>query len=149
MGRARTGGWLGVVIIAVAVTGGGGDAESAEDVVSCFEDAELTEVEDGEVSDAEDIGALEEAAEEEADGFVSALDSEGRDVFVLLYDSEEAQSDVAGERDVGLRDDKLLIYSAGRSAPRTAPLSRSASSRRSEAAVGRGRAVALPIALEG
>ncbi len=92
-------------------------------------------------------------AGEEADGFVSALDSEGRDVFVLLYDSEEdaeaAQSDVAGEREVGLRDDKLLIYSAGRSAPRTAPLSRSASSRRSEAAVGRGRAVALPIALEG
>jgi hypothetical protein len=72
MGRARTGGWLGVVIIAVAVTGGGGDAESAEDVVSCFEDAELTEVEDGEVSDAEDIGALEEAAGEEADGFVSS-----------------------------------------------------------------------------
>jgi hypothetical protein len=116
MGRARTGGWLGVVIIAVAVTGGGGDAESAEDVVSCFEDAELTEVEDGEVSDAEDIGALEEAAGEKADGFVSALDSEGRDVFVLLYDSEKdaeaAQSDVAGEREVGLRGDKLLIYSA-------------------------------------
>jgi hypothetical protein len=75
------------VIIAVAVTacggGNGGEAESADDVVSCFEDAELTEVEDGEVSDAEDIGALEEAAGEEADGFVSALDSEGRDVFVL------------------------------------------------------------------
>jgi hypothetical protein len=108
------------VIIAVAVTacggGNGGEAESADDVVSCFEDAELTEVEDGEVSDAEDIRALEEAAGEEADGFVSALDSEGRDVFVLLYDSEEdaeeAQGDVAGERDVGLRDDKLLIYSA-------------------------------------
>jgi hypothetical protein len=85
-------------------------------VVSCFEGAELTEVEDGDVSDAEDIGALEEAVGEEADGFVSALDSEGRDVFVLLYDSEEdaeeAQSDVAGERDVGLRGDKLLIYSA-------------------------------------
>lgn len=64
-GRARTGGLLGV-IIAVAVTacggGNGGEAESADDVVSCFEDAELTEV--------------------------------------------------AGERDVGLRDDKLLIYSA-------------------------------------
>lgn len=65
-GRARAGGWLGVIII----------------------------------------------AGEEADGFVSALDSESRDVFVLLYDSEEAQSDVAGEREVGLRGDKLLIYSA-------------------------------------
>jgi hypothetical protein len=108
-----------VIIIAVVMTacgGGGGEAETAEDVVGCFEDAGLTEVEDGDVSDAEDVGALEEAAEEEADGFVSALDSEGRDVFVLLYDSEEdaeaAQDDVAGERDVGLRDDKLLIYSA-------------------------------------
>lgn len=118
MGGARAGGWLGVVI-AVAMTacgGGGGEAESADDVVGCFEDAGLTDVEDGEVSDAEDIGALEEAAGEEADGFVSGLDSEDRDVFVLLYDSEEdaeeAQSDVAGEREVGLRDDKLLIYSA-------------------------------------
>lgn len=45
--------------------GQGGEAES-DDVVGCFEDAGLTDVEDGEVSDAEDIGA----AGEEADGSI-------------------------------------------------------------------------------
>lgn len=47
---------------------------------------------------------------------LSALESEGRDVFVLTYDSKRTprphRTEVTGEREVGLRDDKLVVYSA-------------------------------------
>lgn len=116
MASMRTGGCLVfLAALTLAACGGGGEAESAEDVVGCFEDAGLTEVENGEVSDAEDVDAFE-GATGEADDFVSARDSENRDVYVLLFESEEdaegARDDVGGDREVGVRDDKLLAYSS-------------------------------------
>lgn len=90
---------------------GRGDAYA---VASCLEDAKLRQVDNRRVGAAEDIEALG-SAPEEADDFVSAVDSAGRDVYVLVYDSvsdaEDAQAEVAPGLESGARGNKLLVFS--------------------------------------
>jgi len=95
--------------------GGGGNPANAEEVASCLEGAELSDVDQRDVSDAEDIDVLGGAAVD-ADGFVSATDSADRDVYVLVYESEsDAESAVeeitADDREVGVRGDNVLVFS--------------------------------------
>jgi len=105
---------LSVVVIAVVASGAGGD-ENADAMVSCLkDDANLGDVKSRKTSKAEDIDALKDAAKN-ADEFVSATDAEGRDVYVLLFKSkkraERARDDVSGDREVGVREKNLVIYS--------------------------------------
>ncbi len=90
---------------------GRGDAYA---VASCLEDAKLREVDNRRVGAAEDIDALG-SAPEEADDFVSAVDSGGRDIYVLVYDSvseaEDAQAEVAPNLESGARGNTLLVFS--------------------------------------
>ena len=102
---------LTLVLAVVLGFWGRGDAYA---VASCLEDAKLREVDNRRVGAAEDIEALG-SAPEEADDFVSAVDSGGRDVYVLVYDSvsaaEDAQAEVAPGLESGARGNKLLVFS--------------------------------------
>lgn len=95
--------------------GGGDSDENAEAVASCLDDAELSDVDEREVSEAEDIDVLDDALAD-ADAFVSAADSGGRDVYVLVYDSEadadRAVSDIpADDQEAGVRGDSVVVFS--------------------------------------
>lgn len=114
VGRAAP--WLLVVVVAVALGAcGGGNPQDAEAVASCLEGAELNDVDERDVSDAEDIDVLGDAPKN-ADGFVSAADSEDRDVYVLVYESEKDAKSAAGEitaggQEAGVRGDNLVVFS--------------------------------------
>ena len=104
------------VIGVMALTGDdGGSGEGGDAIASCFEDAGLADVEQPEVSEAEDVGALQDAAED-ADEYVSAADSAGRAVYVLVFEdedgAEDADSEIRGDREVGVRGTNLVLFSA-------------------------------------
>lgn len=84
-------------------------------VASCFMETELlSDVDNRSVGAAEDIEALG-SAPGGADDFVSAEDSGGQDIYVLIYDSvseaESAQALVAPDLESGARGNKLVVFS--------------------------------------
>lgn len=103
---------LAIVLAIILGLLGRGDAYA---VASCLKESELLgDVDNRSVGDAEDIDALG-SAPEEADDFVSAADSGGRDIYVLVYDSvsaaESAQALVAPDLESGARGNKLVVFS--------------------------------------